>query len=227
MILTILLPAYNEAKVIGEVLTSLPQKLPGFAKVQILVIDDGSKDDTALIAGSHGAHVVRHQINRGVGLATITGLEAARLLKTDILVTMDSDGQHDPNDIPQMVKPITDGQADFVVGTRLLHPQGMPWIKRVGNRTMNGFTRIFTGVKTTDSQTGFRAYNQYALERLHLTTSGYEVCTEIFIASRRAGLRMVEVPIKVIYTDYSKRKGQSITNALNILVRMVIRAITG
>ncbi len=226
MILTIFLPAYNEARVIGGVLEELPRQLAGFKKVQILVVDDGSKDDTASIARQYGAEVVRHQINRGVGLATITGLEAARFLKTDILVTMDSDGQHDPADIVKVIQPILAGTADFVLGTRLLHPKGMPWIKQIGNRTMNWFTQLFSGVKTTDSQSGFRAYNHYALERLHLTTSGYEVCTEIFVAAKQAGLRMAEVPIKVIYTDYSKHKGQSITNALNILVRLVIRSIT-
>lgn len=225
--LVVILPAYNEAPVIGRVLTDLPRQFPAFHRVEVLVIDDGSVDDTHLVALAAGAHVIRHRLNRGVGLATVTGLAAARRLDADAVVMMDSDGQHDPKDIPRVLAPIVAGEADFVLGTRLKNPQGMPLVRRLGNRVMNGIIWLTSGVKTSDSQSGFRAYSRYALDRLSLTTSGYEVCTEILLAARRAGLRGVEVPIRTIYTRYSKKKGQSVTNALNILYRLILKTVIG
>lgn len=224
---TIFLPAYNESRVIGDVLERLPKSLPGVGPVTVLVVDDGSKDDTGIIARAHGAVVARHRMNRGAGLATITGLKIAQEIGTDILVMLDSDGQHDPEDLPRVIGPIVDGRADVVIGTRLVKPKGMPWIRRTGNKTMNFFLRMLAGVQTTDSQSGFRALNGYALERLRLTTSGYEVHTEMLVAARRAGLRVTEVPIKVIYTAYSKKKGQTITNALNVIFRLIMKTIMG
>lgn len=228
MNLLIILPAYNEGRVIGSVLEQLPKTLPGLTHIETLVIDDGSTDETRRISRRAGALVLRHHVNRGVGLATITGLAAARTLGADCVVTMDSDGQHDAADLAKVLRPIIDGNADIVIGSRLLTREpGMPWIRQLGNRLMNGLVKLFWGIKTTDSQSGFRAYSRYALNRLHLTTSGYEVCTEILAAAKIANLRLTEVPIKIIYTDYSKRKGQRITNAVNIVVRLVVRAISG
>lgn len=224
---TIFLPAYNESRVIGGVLEQLPRTIPGVGPVSVIVVDDGSRDDTAAIASSHGALVARHRINRGVGLATITGIRIAQEIGTDILVMMDSDGQHDPNDLAKVIAPIVEGAADVVVGTRLIKSKGMPWIRRVGNKTMNLCLRLLAGVRTTDSQSGFRAFNRYALERLRLTTSGYEIHTEMLMAARRAELRVAEVPIRVIYTAYSKRKGQTITNALNVIFRLILKTIMG
>ena len=225
--LIIVLPAYNEARAIGPVLADLPRQLPGFDRIETLVVDDGSTDDTGLVARAAGARVLRHRLNRGVGLATITGLAAAQKRGADAVVMLDSDGQHDPADLPALLEPIQTGRADFVLGTRLIHPLGMPLIRQIGNRAMNRLVWLTSGVKTTDSQSGFRAYSRYALERLALTTSGYEVCTEFLVAARRAGLRQAEVPIRTIYTDYSKRKGQSPTNAINILIRLFVKAISG
>ncbi len=224
---TIFLPAYNESRVIGGVLEKLPASLAGIGPVRVVVVDDGSRDDTAVVSRSHGALVARHRINRGVGLATITGIKIAREIGTDILVMMDSDGQHDPDDLAAVIAPIVDGKADVVVGTRLVKSKGMPWIRRVGNKTMNLILRLLAGVRTTDSQSGFRAFNSYALERLRLTTSGYEVHTEMLVAARRAGLRIAEAPIKVIYTAYSKKKGQTITNSLNVIFRLILKTIMG
>ncbi|MEK7461318.1 MAG: glycosyltransferase family 2 protein [Patescibacteria group bacterium] len=226
--LAIILPAYNEASVIGSVLGSLPKKLPWFDQIHTLVIDDGSTDGTHLVAQAAGAHVVRHRLNRGVGLATITGLAVARQLGVDAVVMLDSDGQHDPVDLMAVLAPIRAGSADFVLGTRLKNSgSGMPVIRRLGNRAMNLIVWLSSGIKTSDSQSGFRAYNRYALERLFLTTSGYEVCTEILLAVRRAGLRQVEVPIRTIYTAYSRKKGQPVTNAINILIRLLVKALSG
>lgn len=227
MILTIFLPAYNEGGVIGGVLEKLPTKLAGIDRIQTIVVDDGSKDETSRVAREHGAVVARHRINRGVGLATITGIRVAQQLGTDILVMMDSDGQHAPEDLPKLLAPLLGKEADVVVGTRLVNPKGMPWIRRVGNKTMNFFLKVLAGVQTTDSQSGFRGFTIDALTKMELTTSGYEVHTEILVAARKAGLRVAEVPIKVIYTAYSKKKGQTITNALNVIFRLILKTLMG
>ncbi len=226
MKLAIILPAFNEASIIGSVLDAVPTSILGIDRVMTLVIDDGSTDNTAEVAEQHGAMVVRHRMNRGVGVATKTGIQQAKKLRADIAVTIDSDGQHNPADLPAVIAPILAGESDVVIGTRLVNASGMPLLKIFGNKLMNSITRLYGGAATTDSQSGFRAYNQAALQRMRLSSSGYEICSEILGAIRRAHLRLVEVPVDTIYTAYSRKKGQSITNGLNIIIRLTVRAIT-
>ena len=225
--LAILIPAYNEGTVIGPVIAAIPKTLEYVLGIKTVVIDDGSKDATGQAARAAGAIVLRHRINRGVGVATTTGLTAARRLDADIAVTMDADGQHDPAELAKMITPIRLGQADIVVGTRLTNPEGMPAIRRIGNQLMNGILRVFWGIRTTDSQSGYRAYGREALERLHVTTGGFEVCTEILYVAKQDGLRVAEVPITTIYTDYSRAKGQNPITALLTFLRFLARVLMG
>lgn len=227
MHLVIALPAFNEARVIGAVLAALPRRLAGITRITPIVIDDGSTDATAAVAAQNGALVLRHKFNRGVGLATITGIKAAQQARADILVTMDSDGQHHPADIKRLVAPIIAHDADLVVGTRLLHSGGMPLARQLGNHIANALLRIIAGVKTTDSQSGFRAYSRRAIKVLRPTTTGYEICMEILIAAQKMRLRLTEVPIDVIYTSYSKRKGQTVLSAMNTLLRLLAKTAIG
>lgn len=227
MTLVILIPAYNEAPVIGDVIRQLPQHLGHISTIRTVVIDDGSRDATGAEAAKAGATVLRHAVNRGVGVATMTGLAAATRLKADLVVTMDADGQHDPGDLPALIEPIRTGRAEIVVGTRLLTPAGMPAIRRIGNRLMNAVLRLGWGIRTTDSQSGYRAYGREALKRLRVTTGGFEICTEILYAAKQAGLTVAEVPIRTIYTDYSKAKGQNPITAFLTFLRFVARVITG
>lgn len=227
MKLVILIPAYNEGRVIREVINSLPTSLPNIDSVQTVVINDGSHDETGQEAKTANTLVLRHRINRGVGVATATGLKAAGRLKADIAVTMDADGQHDPAELPRLIEPILQGTADIVVGTRLTDPKGMPAIRRIGNKLMNGILRVFWGIRTTDSQSGYRAYGRSALERLHVSTGGFEVCTEILYVAKQDGLRVSEVPITTIYTDYSKTKGQNPITALLTFIRFLARVLLG
>ncbi len=227
MNLAIIIPAYNEEKVLKSVLESLPSKLKGIEKIFTVVTDDGSKDKTYSIAKKYATVALRHKINLGAGSATITGIRyAVRILKPDIVITMDSDGQHDPKNIPTLIEPITASQADIVIGSRMLDTIGMPVIKIFTNKIANLITFIFSGIWTTDSQTGFRSYSKYALSKIHLRTTGYEYCTEVFSEIKRNHLKFVEVPVKVIYSDYSKSKGQSISNSLNIIIRLINRNLT-
>jgi glycosyltransferase involved in cell wall biosynthesis len=228
-VLALVIPAFNEAGGIGEVLARLPYKLSGFDRVIPIVVDDGSRDETAAIAASHRATVVRHRINRGVGLARRTGLDAARQLGATIAVTLDADGQHDPAEIATVVAPILSGTADIVIGSRLMNPTGMPLIKRLVNRLASNMLYLLWRIRVTDSQSGFRAYNLEASRPLKLWTSGYEADTEILIAAREAKLRVVEVPIRAIYTAYSTGhgRGQSLLNSITIMIRLFIRTVLG
>ncbi|TSC92879.1 MAG: family 2 glycosyl transferase [Candidatus Berkelbacteria bacterium Licking1014_7] len=223
MKLAIVLPAYNEEEMIFEVVKSIPKKLPGISQIKTIVVDDGSQDRTAQLARQAGAKVLRHIINLGVGSAYKTGLQYAKNQRYDIVATMDADGQHSPNDLKKIIKPIVGNKADVVIGTRMKNPQAMPVIKILGNWIMNCITYLFSGIWTTDSQSGFRAYNKKALSLIRPKTSGYEICTEMFSEIKKYDLRFSEIPIKVIYTKHSRSKGQSIANAVNIITNLLKR----
>jgi glycosyltransferase involved in cell wall biosynthesis len=220
MKLAVLIPAYNEEENISEVIKKLPKRLPGVEKIQVIVVDDGSVDKTALLAKRAGAKVLTHAINLGMGNSYRTGLEFIKG-KFDLVVTMDADGQHSPSDVKKIIQPILKGKADVVIGSRLIKPKGMPLIKLAGNWIMNFITYLFFGIWATDSQSGFRACNQKALRLIELKTGGYEVASEFLSEINRLNLKMVEVPIKVIY--YKGQKGQPISNTANIISNLLKR----
>ena len=230
MNLLIVIPAYNEAEVIKSVLKTIPRRISGIKKIQTVVVDDGSNDDTALVSQKHGATVISHLLNLGVGAATITGIEYAKSQNADIVVTIDGDGQHNPNDIEKLIKPIIMGKSDIVIGSRTKctgKSCDMPWVKKAGNQIMNGMTFIFYHKWISDTQSGFKALSKKALTAIRLSQSGYEICSEIIGEAARRKLRICEVPVQAIYTEYSKRKGQSILNAINIFIRLITRSVMG
>lgn len=222
MHLVVIIPAYNESRVIADVIAGLPKKLPGITKVTPLVIDDNSDDETKQQAKKAGARVVRHEINLGAGGATITGFEAAKELQADIVVTMDADGQHDPKDMEKLIKPIVKGEVDVVLGSRLLTvAKGMPFYKKIGNNLLNMVTYAFFRIWVSDSQSGYKAFSRAAIDKIHLSTTGYEFCSEICGQIKEKKLRYTEVPIRAIYTDYSRSKGQLALNAVNIVIGLI------
>ena len=228
MKLVVIIPAYKEEKVIASVITRVPQKIPGVKQVQVVVVDDGSPDKTGEVAKKAGAIVVRHLINQGKGIGLDTGFQAARLLSADIAVTMDADGQHDPAEIPQMIKPILTRGVDFVIGSRFLTGTvGMPWRRRLYNQISNWVTRILYGVSATDTICGYRAFSHRALEVLQYSSYGYEAEVELFSQVKRHRLRCAEVPIKTIYTDYSRSKGLGFSQAVTMLFTLVFRLLRG
>lgn len=227
MKLAIIIPAYNEESAIGKVLTSLPKKMKGIKDIISIVVDDGSDDDTYKIAKEHATHAIRHIINLGVGAATITGLEAAKKYKADIIVTLDADGQHNPKDIEKIIRPIIGLESDVVIGTRMLRCKGMPTLKVFGNNFMNFLTYLVFHKWSTDSQSGMKAFGKKALEKIRLHSIGYEICSEIVGEIKRNSLKLTEIPIKVIYTDYSKIKGQSWLNGINVFTKMLFIKIAG
>lgn len=215
-----IVPAWNEEKTIGEVLDGL---LPCVDSV--VVVDDGSTDRTSEMASSRGVVLVRHVLNRGLGAAICTGIAAALGRDADVILTFDADGQHCVGDIPVVLDPIKKGYADVVVGSRLLSPVGMPWIRRIANQLGNIATHVLFGARVTDSQSGFRAMTSEAASRLDLRTDRMEISSEIIAEAFRNRLRLVEVPITNIYTSYSLSKGQGLLMGFKTLGRLFLRSL--
>lgn len=201
----IVLPAYNEEKIIQDTL----REIQSVGYKNIIVVDDGSRDQTYERAKEIPSVVVlRHKLNRGKGAATKTGIEAAKLLDAGIIVTMDSDGQHNPADIARLIEPIQKNHCDVVLGTRLKNPVGMPWYKILANHVGNAITWYFYGLWVSDSQSGFRAYSRHASELINTKTDRYEYDSEVIREIYVYKLKYKEVPIEVRYTEYSMGKVQ-------------------
>ncbi len=221
MRLVVIIPAYNEEKNISQVISGVKKYTDN-----IIVIDDGSKDKTYQIALKNGAKVYRHLINRGLGGALGTGIKAALLEGADIIVTLDADGQHDPEEIPKLLKPIISREADIVIGSRFLRNQKMPIFRKAGNYFFNLTTFFLFRIWSTDSQSGMRAFNKKVAENLNIFTSGMEVSSEIMKEIKFYKLRLKEVPIKAIYTPYSLSKGQGFFVGLRTLIHLLILKLT-
>jgi len=222
----IVIPAYNESTAIKEVIAKLKKALK-LAQInyQVIVVDDGSKDDTAKLAQAAGAHVISHILNTGSGGATATGLSYAQQNGFTIAATMDGDGQHAAEDVIKGVELVEKCRCDLLIGSRLIENSGMSKVKVLGNRGLSFVTYLLFGINVTDSQSGMRIFSKDALDRLKWKTSGYEFCSEMLWRAKQQGLRIKEYPIKAIYTDYSISKGQSNWNALNIIKYLLQRRI--
>lgn len=223
----IIIPAYNEGKVIFDVIqntvTALKKAEQG---VDIIVVNDGSTDNTSAEARRAGAIVIDHILNSGAGGATATGLSYANQNGYTIAATMDGDGQHAPQDIIRGIKELQKTNADLLIGSRLIDSSGMSPIKILGNKGLSFVTFLLFGVNITDSQSGLRLYSRRALQGLRWKTSGYEFCSEMIWRANQLGLTIKEYPIRVIYTAYSRSKGQSNWNAINILKSLIKRRLT-
>jgi glycosyltransferase involved in cell wall biosynthesis len=214
--IVVAIPCLNEERCIGSIVV----KAKKFAN-SVVVIDDGSTDATAEIAAGAGAMVHQHGRNRGYGTAIRSALGKGRQLGADVLVILDGDGQHDPGDIPKLVKPLLDGEADVVIGSRFLGAaKKPPFYRRVGQRALTAITNAGSGQKISDSQSGFRAYSAKALKQLNLAENGMSVSSEMQFAISKAGLKVAEVPIDVSYTGGAKRS--PIGHGLSVLSRVLV-----
>lgn len=215
----ILIPAYNEATVITDVIAEV--RSAGYEN--IIVVDDGSADETFSKASATGVTTLKHFLNRGKGAAMKTGIEAAKLLGADAAVTIDGDGQHNPSDIRKMLDLINEGN-DVVLGTRLLKPKGMPKYKILANHIGNLCTWAIYGLWVTDSQSGFRAFSKKALGAIETKTDRYEYDSEVIREIYRNKLKFVETPIEVRYTQYSMGKVNKMNfkNGIKTLIKMII-----
>lgn len=223
----IIIPTYNEAGVIGEVVSGAVRALKASKySGEIVVVNDGSKDNSSTIAKKHGATVVNHILNSGAGGATATGLSYAEQNYFDIAATMDADGQHDIKDVFRGIDMITERNDDLLIGSRLIDGKGMSKVKIIGNRGLSTITYLLFGVNSTDSQSGLRIFSRRALEQLRWKTSGYEFCSEMLWRAKQLELRISEYPIRAIYTEYSKIKGQNNWNGINIVKSLLRRRIS-
>jgi glycosyltransferase involved in cell wall biosynthesis len=222
----IVIPAFNEATILGCLIEDLKSMIDnqGF-KYEIIVVDDGSKDDTHIIAKKAGAKTIRHIINTGVGGATATGLDYVRQNGFLLAATMDADGQHAPADLLNGIKLIQEQPIDLLIGSRMINGVGMSKIKRVGNKGLSIFTYTLYGVKVTDSQSGLRIFSSKALNNIKWNSSGFEFCSEMLWHAKQQGLNIGEYPIRAIYTDYSISKGQNNWNGLHIVKSLAQRRL--
>lgn len=222
----LILPAYNEARVVASVVTDL-QAVFDRSKFdyQIVVIDDGSDDNTAKISKATGAKTIRHIINTGSGGATATGLSYAQQHGFNVAATLDADGQHSADDVLKGICTLLESDYDLLIGSRLINNAGMSRTKVLGNRGLSFVTFVLFGINVTDSQSGLRIFSKRALSELKWKTSGYEFCSEMLWRAKQANLKIAEYPIQAIYTDYSKVKGQNNWNGFNIVKSLVQRRI--
>lgn len=214
--LFVVVPAYNEGETIGRVLAGIMRTVP---EAGIIVVDDGSRDNTREVAEKEGAAVCTHIINRGLGAALGTGIRCALLEGADVIVTFDADLQHDPRDINRLVSPITAKKADVVIGSRFLRKEDlkrMPLVKKVGNSLLTAFTNVISGTEITDSQSGLRAFNRKAADRLTIICDRYEVSSEIIAILGLNKFKIVEIPIKALYNKRSIEKGTNIHSGIQI-----------
>ena len=196
-----IVPAYNEERFIGSVVLRARKYVDA-----VVVVDDGSADATAEIAQAAGAIVVRHPTNSGKGAALNSGFRKARELGAEAVALLDGDGQHRPDDIPAMMRPVLEGQADMVIGSRYIGVKGhIPWYRRLGQTGVTLLTNAGSGVPSTDSWSGYRAFSAQALECIRFREGGWGVDPEFQFQCREHGLRVTEVPIRAIYEEKAKR----------------------
>ena len=194
---TVLLPGYNVARHLDALVEALRRELPD---AELLLVDDGSADDTAEVARRLGLTVIEHEVNQGKGMALRTGFEAAAEAGADAVITMDSDGQHLPSEAMRFVKAWQNG-ADVVVGDRMADNQNMPWLRKRTNEFTSWVISRVAGARIPDSQNGYRLFDTKVLRSVQLESRRYDMESEILIRAARQGYRIDSVPISTIYHD--------------------------
>jgi len=188
------IPAFNEEKYIGTVVLKARQYVD-----EVIVVDDGSTDQTADVARLAGATVIRHEENKGYGAAVQRLLAEAKRRAADVVVLLDADSQHSPDEIPHLIKPVSEG-FDLVIGSREQQRVNIPLYRRIGLRVISFFSYILSRKKVSDSESGFRVFSKEAIARLELRESGMSVSAETIAKAAEKGLRITERPISIRYT---------------------------
>ncbi len=189
------IPCLNEENFIHDVVVKTIKHVD-----KVIVVDDGSKDATARVAQEAGAEVVSHPRRQGAGAATRTGFETALNYGADIVVTLDGDGQHNPDEINRLLAPIIEGQADLVIGSRFLDPDtNMPHYRKLGIDAITWLYNWGSPVRVSDSQSCFRAHTRKLLEAVRISRRDFSFSIEVLVKSRRLGFAIAEVPISCLY----------------------------
>lgn len=216
--LWVVIPAYNEGEVIARVVAEVHAVHP-----QVIVVDDCSRDDTSTAALRGGATVLRHAVNLGQGAALVTGIRCALERGAEFIVTFDADGQHRVQDISVLQDRQRETGADIVVGSRFMGVAlGMPALRRFVLKMAARYTRLTSGVALTDAHNGLRLLTRHAAEQLRLRQNRMAHASEIIDQVGVLGLKIAEAPVVIQYTEYSLRKGQRLSNAVNILWEILL-----
>lgn len=217
----IVVPAFNEASVIGDVISDIRTVFG-----HVVCVDDGSKDDTGDRALAAGAHVVTHPVNLGQGAAIQTGVEYARSRPgAQVFATFDADGQHRLKDVVAMIDRLSAGDVDMVVGTRFAAQAASkpPLLKRIILRTAAALSPSSRELGLTDAHNGLRVFNKKVADELNITMNGMSHASEIIALAVENRWRVAEEPVEILYTDYSKSKGQPLLNGVNIVFDGLLR----
>lgn len=212
------IPALNEATRIAAVVTATSPYVD-----RVIVVDDGSTDETSVVAKQAGAMVLRHPENCGAGAATMTGIEAARRMGATAIVTLDADEQHDARDIPALFDALGE-DVDIVFANRFGQRNNIPFIRRVFNAIGNLVTLAATGMWVSDSQCGFKVFGHRAVREIDLRMNGFEFCTEIVRECVQRKWSHAQVPVKVLYSKYTLAKGQSFANGVKTALKILLRS---
>lgn len=193
----VVLPAYNEEKWIGDVISQIKKCFP---EIRMLVIDDGSQDNTVEIAKKSGAEVIRHKINMGKGASLRTGFRyVLENYSGDVIITMDADGQHNPQELHKFLDRYRKYKEGLIIGNRMNDPSGMPFIRWLTNKVTSGIISIIVGVKVPDVQCGYRLIDAEVLRRVNLITSRYDTEVELVVRTVKEGFKIGWVEISSIY----------------------------
>ena len=211
-----IIPAYNEEEALPDVIAKTLKHVD-----RVIIVNDGSDDKTAEVAVESGAEVINHSTNLGKGEALKSGFKA--IDDDSIIVTIDGDGQHNPDEIPYLLKPIIEEGADLVNGSRYMNgpEENTPAYRRVGQKVLDIATNISAGTKVTDSQSGFRAFSNRSRSCFRFKDTGFGIESEMIVDASEAGLKIVEVPITVRY-DVDGSTKDPITHGVGVLLRIII-----
>lgn len=218
----IIIPVYNE----GQVVRSVVEKVLGEYSF-VVCINDGSKDNSSEEILKTKAHLINHPINLGQGAAIQTGLEyALQFPKIEYFVTFDSDGQHSLKDVDNMLKIIQKDKIDIVLGSRFLGSvENISSVKKIILKLAVRFSNKTSGVELTDTHNGLRVFNRHVASKLNITMNDFAHASEIIDRIAEEGFSYKEVPVTISYTEYSRSKGQSMSNAVNIGLDVILRKI--
>jgi glycosyltransferase involved in cell wall biosynthesis len=219
----VVIAAYNEGQVLAETIREL---LEYNSSYKLVVVDDGSTDNTSAIARNFPVHLLVHPLNLGQGAALATGIEYSFREGADIIVTFDADGQMRAEDIGPLVEAVAGEGLDVALGSRFLNAPAsdMPTLRKIVLRLGTIFTRLTTGLNITDTHNGLRAFRAEALRKINITQNGMAHASEILSEIARHKLTYKEIPVAIRYTPYSRKKGQSVSNVINILFELFSRS---
>jgi glycosyltransferase involved in cell wall biosynthesis len=219
---SVVIPVFNEEQTIGDIVTRTKRTMEQMRVLyEVLVVDDGSEDRSAEISQAKEAQVIR-ETHQGKGYALRSGFRRA---KGELVVTLDSDGSHKPEEIPSVVRCIRQDRADFVIGTRFFNAVNktkVPRVNRIGNKLFNNLIAFLTGVKISDSQSGFRAIKSSLIKRMKLRSRGYEVESEMLVKSLRMGAKVVEIPISFDQRTIGGSRLDPIRDGIRILYAVIV-----